>query len=174
MTIVVPLVLGACAPRPPPRWAEGGAPLSIGAASWERGDEDRIDLLANGQVIEDGDLVLLVDRAGRVVDEDYDPVAILLPDGFLAGTDNRVLGRVGVSNAAPPDSATAWLAVMPDGEVVFFDSDGERKSGGRWIGCTGAKRRTCTLVTHMILVRYFRDRRSGPRFGVGVGVGVGL
>ncbi len=164
------LFAGACTPNPPPRWAEGGAPLAIGPARWERHDEEPVELLANGQVLEDGDPVFLVDRAGRVVDEEYDPVAILLPDGFVAGTDARLLGRIGISNAAPPDSPLAWLAVMPDGQVIFFEPDGERKSGGRWVGCEGAKRRTCTLVTHVVLLRHYRERNAGPHFGIGVGV----
>ncbi len=171
---LIVLAATGCTPTPPPRWAQGGAPLAIGAARWERGDEATVEILANGQVLEDGEPIFLVDRVGRVVDDDYDPVAILLDDGFLAGPDDRLLGRVGISNAAPPHSGTAWLAVLPNGQVLFFDEDGERHNGGRWIGCEGAKQRTCTLVTHMYVVRHYHERDHGPRFGVGVGVGVGF
>jgi len=162
----------ACAPNPPPRWAEGGAPLVIAPARWDRGDGDMVEILANGQVLEGGDAVLLVDRAGRVADEDNDPVAVLLPDGYVAGPDNTLLGRVGVSNAAPPDGAAAWLSILPNGQVVMFDPDGERMGAGVWYGCDGPQRRTCTLVTHILAVQdYVRRGSSGPHFGVGIGVG---
>lgn len=164
------LALG-CSANPPPRWQEGGAPLVIQAARWDRPDDDPIEILPNGQVLEDGDPILLVDRAGRVVDEDNDPVAILLPDGFVGGNDSELLGRIGVSNAAPPNSAAAWLAIMPDGTVVRYDYDGDQENDGRWVGCDGPARRTCTLVSHMLLVREYQRR---PRSGVSVGIGVGF
>src|SRR5688572_13404502 len=126
-----------CTPKEPPRWAEGGAPLVIAPARWDRADDDTIEILQNGQVVEDGDPIFLVDRAGRIVDEDNEPVAILLPDGHIAGTENRLLGRVGVSNAAPPNGAAAWLAVLPNGQVMYFDEDGERSTDGAWRGCNG-------------------------------------
>lgn len=162
----------ACTPDPPPNWAPGGAPLAIGPAVWQRG-EDRIELRANGEVVHDGDVVLVIDRAGRVVDEDREPVAILLPDGNVAGTDDTYLGRVGVANASPPSSEMAWLSVMPDGNVVRFDADGERSSDGKWSGCSGPQMRACTFVTHLYALReYSRQPRSGVGFGIGVGVGV--
>jgi hypothetical protein len=148
--------------------------LVIAEARWDRDGDDTVQILANGQVLEDGDPVLLVDRAGRVVDDDNDPVAILMPDGHLAGTDNTLLGQIGVANAAPPGSASAWLSILPNGQVLFFDSDGERKHGGVWQGCDGPQKRTCTLVTHVLAIRRLRQRRSGPGVTVGVGVGVGF
>jgi hypothetical protein len=165
------LLAASCAPNPPPRWVEGGAPLVVTPARWDRGDDDTIEILPNGQVLEDGDPVMLVDRAGRVVDNDNEPMAVLLPDGHVAGTDNRLLGRVGVANAAPPGSAAAWLAVMPNGEVVYFDEEGERSSGGVWRGCGGPQLRTCTLITHMVAMRRWAERDRG---GVSVGVGIGI
>jgi hypothetical protein len=166
------VVLG-CAPHPPPRWAEGGAALVIGTARWDRGDDDPIEITADGQVLEDGDVILTVDRVGRVVDEDMEPVALLLPDGYLAGPDDVLLGRVGMSNASPPDRASAWLAVLPDGRVVRYDEEGEPSSDGTWRGCDGPKIRTCTLVTHVLAVRHYRSQpRGGVTFGVGVGVGL--
>jgi hypothetical protein len=167
------VALLSCSSTPPVRWAEGGAPLVIGPARWDRPDDDPVEILANGQVLEDGDPVLLIDRAGRVVDEDNEPVAILLPDGYLAGPDNLLMGRVGVSNAAPPDSAAAWLAILPNGQVLRFDSDGDREGDGVWRGCEGPKRRTCTLVTHVLAMRHYRRHHphSPVTFGVGVGVG---
>jgi hypothetical protein len=174
MRVALLPVLGlalACSAKPPPRWAEGGAPLVIAPARWDRGDEDTIEILANGQVLEDGDAVMMIDRAGRVVDEDYEPIAIVLPDGFVGGPDNRLLGRVGMANAAPPDSAAAWLAIMPNGQVIYFDDDGDRSTGGVWRGCEGPQKRTCTLITHLVAMRHYTDRSSS---GVGVGIGIGV
>ena len=166
------LALSACAPNPPPRWETGGAPLLLAPARWDRPDDDSIEITKDGKVLEDGDLLFVIDRAGRVVDEDYEPLAVLLPDGHVAGTDNRLLGRVGMSNAAPPGAASAWLAIMPNGQVVYFDEDGEREDRGVWRGCQGPQQRTCTLVTHVLWVRnWLRRPRSGVSVGVGIGVG---
>ncbi len=115
--------------------------------------------------------IFFIDPAGRVTDEDREPVAILLPDGLVAGPDDTNLGRVGINNAAPPDAASAWLAVMPNGEVVLFDVNGDRRTDGAWTGCAGAMQRTCTLVTHMVALRNYRDPHQGPSVGIGIGVG---
>ncbi len=165
------LLAAACAPKQPPRWQEGGAPLIIQPARWDRPSDDAIVIEADGRVTEDGDLLFVVDRAGRVVDEDYEPVAILLDDGHVAGPDNRLLGRVGLANAAPPGSAAAWLAIQPNGQVIRFDDDGERIDEGVWRGCEGPQKRTCTLITHVLWARRYLNR---PRSGVSVGVGVGV
>ena len=172
-TVVVSLsLLAACSPKEPPHWPEGGAPLLLAPAVWERGEDDPIEVRANGQVIEDGDVLFVLDRVGRIVDRDYEPLGILLPDGHVVGTDNRALGYVGVSNAAPPWSGNAWLALMPDGAVTLFMPDGERKFGGRWTGCTGATQRMCTLVTHLVALRGHRAPDSGVSVGVGIGIGL--
>lgn len=170
---ILPLLALSCTPREPPRWAQGGAQLTLPSARWTRADDDSVEIQPNGHVLEDGDLVFVIDRVGRVVDADYDPVALLFQDGRLAGTDDRLLGHVGVSNAAPPDRAEAWLAVMPDGNVVYFASDGEREPDGKWEGCSGPALRTCTLVTHLFAVRNYA-RRAEPGVGVGIGIGIGF
>jgi hypothetical protein len=54
--------------------------------------------------------------------------------------------------------------------VVRFDPSGDRSTDGAWTGCEGALLRTCTLVTHLIALRGYRNPR-GPIVGVGVGVG---
>lgn len=131
-----------------------------------------MELRPDGHVLVDGDLAFVIDRVGRVTDDDYDPFAVLLPDGQLIGTDDTYLGRLGVTNASPPGSVEAWLAVMPDGQVVYFDEDGQRSSGGTWRGCNGAVLRTCTLVTQLLAMQHYRAPRA--RVGVGVGVGVGF
>jgi len=165
-------VLLGCTPSEPPRWAEGGARLVLPTATWQRGDDDPIEIRPNGHILEDGDLLYVVDRVGRVVDDDFEPVALLFPDGRIAGPDDFLLGHVGVSNAAPPGRTEAWLSVLPDGNVVYFEEDGERNSGGRWTGCQGAALRTCTLVTHLIALReYLRRANTGVSVGVGIGVG---
>jgi hypothetical protein len=96
----------------------------------------------------------------------------LLADGNVVGTDNRAFGYVGVSNAAPPWSRNAWLALMPDGAVTLFLEDGERRFGGRWTGCAGAARRVCTLVTHLVALKGHQRPDSGVTFGVGIGIGL--
>lgn len=163
------LGVGACSPKPPIQWDSGGAPLVIAPARWDRPKDDSIEIHADGKVTEDGDLLFVVDRAGRVVDDDYEPVAVLLPDGYVAGTDNRLMGRVGVANASPPGSAAAWLAVLPNGQVIQFDEEGDRYNAGTWHGCEGPQKRTCTLVTHVLWARQYMNQ---SRTSVGVGIGV--
>jgi hypothetical protein len=171
--LAAPLLFG-CAPRNPPRWAEGGAELSFGAARWDRENGDPVEIRPNGHVLVDGDLTYVLDRVGRVTNEDYDPYAVLLPDGQLAGIDNTSLGRVGLNNASPPGAVEAWLSVGPDGRVTYYDEDGERSAGGVWRGCNGPVQRTCTLVTQLLAVANYRGPSSGVGIGVGVGVGVGF
>ena len=148
--------------------------MAIAPARWERPGDDPIEIQADGRVLEGGRLRFVVDRVGRVTDDDYEAFAVLLPDGQVAGTDDRSLGYVGMSNATPPLAEQAWLSLSPDGAVVFFEPDGERKALGKWTNCSGPTRRTCTLVTQMFLMRNYQVSPSGPRFGVGVGMGVGF
>jgi hypothetical protein len=168
------LALGGCAPRNPPRWAEGGAELAFAAARWDRDGSDAVELRPDGKVLVDGDLTFVIDRVGRVANDDYEPYAVLLPDGQLAGVDNTALGRVGVSNASPPGAVEAWLSVGTDGRVTYYDADGDRTSGGTWRGCGGAVQRTCTLISQLLAVQNYRGPSSGVGIGIGVGVGVGF
>ncbi len=170
-TLLVCLALG-CAPSLPPRWAEGGAALVLPAAHWKRGSDDPVEIRADGKVYEGGSLVFVIDRVGRAADDHFEPVAVLLPDGRVAGTDEQFLGQVGISNASPPHVGQAWLAVLPNGQVVYFADDGERSNGGVWAGCNGPAHRTCTFVTHLFALRSsMRRAQSGVSVGVGVGVG---
>ena len=165
--------LTACSPKPPPEWATGGAPLAIGPATWTAADGTTFEVSPSGAVFADGHALFTVDRAGRVYDTDNDPVAILLPDGTVAGTEDSNLGRVGVTNASPPGSDTAWLSVSPNGQVVYYESDGARNNGGVWRGCVGPMLRTCTFVTHLITLRNATSSPTpGVMFGVGIGVGI--
>ena len=172
---VLLLLATSCAPSAPPRWAEGGAPLTITPARWERPDEDAVEIQPNGHVLEGGHLRFVVDRVGRVSDDDYEAFAVLLPDGHVVGTDDRALGYVGVSNATPPFSEQAWLSLQRDGRVIFYEANGDHSELGKWTGCDGAARRSCTLVTQMMIMRNYRVMHNGgASFGVGVGVGVGF
>ena len=147
--------------------------LPITPARWDRKDDDSVEIQASGRVVEGGHLRFVIDRVGRVTDEDYEPFAVLLPDGHLVGTDNRALGFVGVSNGSPPFAEQAWLSLQPDGRVVYFEPNGDRSNGGAWRGCDGPSRRACTLVTQLFAVRNYRAQpRSGVTFGVGIGVGL--
>lgn len=170
-----PLFAVSCSPMQPPSWPEGGAPLAILPARWERGEADAIEIRADGSVVEDGSVLFVVDRAGRIVDEDHEPLAILLPDGSVVSGGQRLLGQIGVTNAAPPWSSFAWLSVRPDGTVTVFDEQGDRGFAGRWQGCQAAALRTCTLVSHLVFLRNLRPPPAvGVGFGMGFGFGVGL
>lgn len=168
---LLPLALLGCVPDPPARWAEGGAPLVLPDARFERGRLDAIVVRADGRVEEDGDLLFTIDRAGRVFDEDNEPVALLNADGSVSGPDNVYFGRVGMHNASPPWSGTAWLRVRTDGKVALYDSDGEAQYGGLWTGCEVPKTRVCTLVTHLLALDAARRHRdSDVQVGIGIGV----
>jgi hypothetical protein len=167
-------LVSGCAPSQPPRWAEGGAALVFAPARWDRERGGPVELRPDGHVLVDGDLAFVLDRVGRVANDDYDPYAVLLPDGQLVGNDRVSLGRVGVTNASPPGAVEAWLAVTPDGRVTYFDTDGERTAGGVWHGCAGPAHRSCTLITQLLAVSSYRGSRGGVGIGVGIGVGVGV
>lgn len=166
------LLPSGCKTEPPPNWQEGGAPLVIPSARWDRRHAPTIRIASDGTVTRDHRKILFVDRAGRIVDRKNEPVAILLRDGHLVGEEHVLFGRIGLGNASPPGSATAWLSISRDGDVTWFDAEGERLPFGRWMGCEGASLRTCTLVTHLIALDG-TPREQGPSVGVGVGVGIG-
>ena len=94
------------------------------------------------------------------------------PSALSMRTGERQQITFTVPNAAPPGGGPAWLSVLPNGEVVHFDPDGQRSSDGVWQGCNGPIMRTCTLVSHLYtLQRVARATRGGVTVGVGVGVG---
>ncbi len=160
-TAALGLAANACSATPPPRWQEGGATLLVAPAQWQSADGVLLRLETNGEVLQDGEVRWVVDTAGRVATAKRDPVAVLEPDGTLRGTDSEYLGQIGVHNAAPPGSAVAWLSLTPDGTVMLFDDEGERHSYGRWTGCDGPQRRTCTLLTHLALLEW--QQRAATR-----------
>ena len=165
--------LVACSNTPPPHWAEGGAPLAIGAAAWKTADDVSVQLLPDGKVLVDGHHFFTVDVAGRIYDSENEAVGIVLPDGNIAGPNDVHLGRIGVSNASPPGSRSAWLSVLPNGQVTHYDPDGERSYDGSWQGCAGPKLRTCTLVSHLYTLER-ASRAANPSVFIGVGMGVGI
>lgn len=151
-----------CSHTPPPQWAEGGSPLAFGTAVWTHVDGSQLFVNAAGQVHYDGDVTWALDRMGRVVDDSNDPVALLDGEGFLFGTNEAYLGRIGLHNAAPPWSSEAWVRVEENGKVTLFDADGEVVSGGQWTGCEGPVMRTCTLLTHLFLLESVRQQSPRP------------
>ena len=175
--LLVPLFLllstaAGCAPKQPPRWAEGGATLALGRARWERPSDTTVDLLPDGRVLVDGDHLWTIDTAGRVFLPGNDPVAVLGEDGLLIGPDDERLGTVGVDYALPPLEPSAWLRLQPDGQVLRArPGDAGAFPAGKWHGCAGPVQRTCTLVTQLLAVQ---EQRSRPRVGVGVGFGIGF
>lgn len=162
----------ACTATPPPGWAKGGAPLVIPDAIWRTPDGTRIEIRHDGTVLENGGTILVLDRVGRVYDEGRRPLALLFPQGELAGTDHASLGRIGLTNAAPPGSTAAWLSVLPDGGVLYFDPDGQRFTAGAWRGCNGPPLRTCTLVTHLVALRRHAAATQPGTVYMGFGIGI--
>jgi hypothetical protein len=174
VALLLAFALAACSATPPARWVQGGARVDIPHARWVRGDVV-VEILPDGKVVIDGDHELSVDTAGRVVDADAEPVALLEPNGRVVGPDDKDLGQVGAMHASLPENETAWLSVMPSGEVVVYDEEGERHLFGVWVGCnrSPSAHQVCTLVSHLVGVRLRAySRQSGVSFGVGVGVGV--
>ena len=169
--------LGACSTiTPPSRWVSGGAPLDLPNARWVVGDEV-ITIRPDGVVQRNGEFELALDRAGRIFDEDNEPIAVLEPSGRLVGNSEVDLGRVGMITAALPGSEVAWIAVNRDGRVTQFGVDGERLALGSWAGCNLSANAAlaCTLTTHLLAMKYqSQARSSGVSVGMGVGVGVGF
>ena len=166
----------ACSASPPAHWAQGGAQLEIPKARWVIGTAT-VDVYPDGKVLVNGEQNLTVDRAGRVYDEENQPVALLEPDGRLIGPDDEALGVVGAMHASRPGEQNAWISVAPSGEVVSYDDEGERHLAGVWIGCNATPRthQVCTLITHLLAMRIkaATERESGgPSVGIGIGVGV--
>ncbi len=174
------LALG-CGGAPPAHWARGGAYLEIPRARWAHG-YSTIDILPDGKVMVNGDWEISVDRSGRVFDTDADPIALLEPDGRIIGTGNASLGWMNDFHAARAGDKYAWLSVLPTGEVVQYDEDGDRQSAGVWIGCNGTPRShlVCTLVTHVLALRLGTLASTpppglyAPPVGPGVGIGIGI
>jgi hypothetical protein len=174
LALAAPAALAGCTPPPPRSWQAGGTALEIPRAQWILG-EDVVELLPSGDVLAGGDLVLAIDRVGRVYDGEGGPIGVLEPDGTLVGNDDVDLGMVGSRHASLPGSPHAWVTVEPAGQVVRYGEDGDRHAFGAWFGCGASPRaqQACTLVTHVLGMRMLRRMQGGgPTFGFGVGVSV--
>ncbi len=141
--------------RPPLGWQLGGAPLTVPRATWNAGWTS-VELLTDGRVIVNGIDWFVVDGAGRIVDEDGQPVAMLQRDGRLLGGDDEDLGFVGVAAASAPGSKHATMAIAPNGDVLRYDDDGEVGTAGAWSGCGHYAQtlQVCMLVTHLVSARF--------------------
>lgn len=150
------LLSSACASTvPPPGWQQGGTPLWLQRAVWRTGTIN-VDLMQDGQVMINGTSRFRIDPAGRVIDAEAQPVALLLPDGRLLGTKGEDLGVVGPVTAAAPGSSYAWLGLLPSGQIVRYDDEGRTQSGGSWMGCGGyaPSLQACMLVTYLVATRF--------------------
>jgi hypothetical protein len=148
------LWLGSCSPTPPAQWVQGGALLQIPRARWVYGDST-LDITPDGKIYIQGEHELTLDRAGRLIDLNADPVALLLPDGRVVGPDDKALGTVGAIHAALPGELHAWLSLTGTGEVIRYDDEGDRTPFGFWYGCNLSfqSQQACTLVTHLVAMR---------------------
>jgi hypothetical protein len=155
LLVSLALLAGCAASVPPPGWQQGGAALWVPRAAWRSGALS-IDLMQDGHVMMNGASSFLIDPAGRVIDADGQPVALLLPDGRLVGTKGEALGVVGPVTAAPAGSRYAWLGILPSGQVVRYDDEGQSAGGGTWVGCGGyaASLQACMLVTYLVATRF--------------------
>lgn len=144
--------------------------MALGAATWHR-EGDPISLTADGKVTQDGDVLFVIDAAGRVFEEDGEPIGVVQPDGYLVGRDNTSMGLLGPVTAAFPGNGRAWLSIGPRGEVTRYDTDGARSQDGYWEGCVGPVIRSCTLVTQVVALREYARQ---PRVSVGIGIGIPL
>jgi hypothetical protein len=174
------LLLISCSPTPPAQWVQGGAPLLIPRARWVYGDAT-LDLTPNGKIYIQGEHELTLDRAGRVIDLNADPIALLLPDGRVVGPDEKALGTVGAIHASLPGELHAWLSLTGSGEVIRYDDDGDRMPFGFWYGCNLSfqSQQACTLVMHLVAMRAreaaaARQNSPYPASPMGVNPGIGF
>lgn len=137
----------------PPDWNAGGARLSLARAYWDRGDDERVEIRPDGAIFEGDELVFRIDTHGRVFTSNDLRYVLLAEEGRVHAPGGWEGGRVGLTNASRPRHSRAWLTVATDGNVTLYERDGEREEGGRWHGCDGPMLRTCTLVTHVMLLR---------------------
>ncbi|MEZ4297672.1 MAG: hypothetical protein R3B70_22115 [Polyangiaceae bacterium] len=131
---------GCASTVPPPGWQQGGAMLWVPNAAWRAGSMN-VDLLGDGQVVMNGTARFRIDAAGRVMDADGDPVALLRRDGKLVGNEGEELGTVGPTTAAVPGAPYASLGILPSGQVVRFEENGARRAEGPGRGAGGTRRR---------------------------------
>src|SRR6185295_18926222 len=93
------LFLVACAGKPPANWVKGGAPIDVLPSRWV-GSNSTVEVTPDGRVMLNTEHMMTVDRAGRMVDPDVKPLALLLSDGRVIGPDDTPLGFVGAWSAS--------------------------------------------------------------------------
>jgi hypothetical protein len=109
-------------------------------------------------------------------DSNNEPVALLEPTGNVRGPGDKLLGNVGVLHASKGEETSAWLSVLPSGEVVQYADDGTRSPLGAWVGCSQTYRshQTCTYLSHILGPRILSTLQNNqslyPR-GLGMGPG---
>lgn len=118
----------------------------------------------------------MIDRGGRTWDSNNDPVALLEPNGQVMGPGDKLLGSVGVLHASRAGESSAWLSVLPSGEVVQYADDGTRSPLGAWVGChqTYLSHQTCTYLSHILAPRIsssLQNNQSMYSRGLGWGSG---
>jgi hypothetical protein len=164
---------GACAAKPPTGWKEGGAAVLVPRARWVFG-ELAVDLGHDGKVHFNGRHRWTIDRAGRIYDEEGQPLALLGKDGVLVGPDDETIGWVGAAESRLPGQNEGWLTLGMTGELVRHEEEGSRPFGV-WMGCTAMPQtaQICTLVSHLVALR-LREAAREPDVSFGVGVGVSV
>jgi hypothetical protein len=147
--------LGCAAATPPAGWQQGGAPLLLPRATWTH-PWATVELVQDGRVMVNGRVAFQIDAAGRVLDLDAQPVALLRPDGRLVGSGEVDMGAVGPTSAALPGARYASLAIAPNGQVIKYDDDGDMTAGGSWAGCGfyAPSLQACMLVTLLVATKY--------------------
>lgn len=155
VALLVAGLAGCAGDKPPARWAEGGAPLHLVAAQWQfKGDP--VDVRSRGdyaEVLVDGNVEWVIDRVGRLYDQNQRPVAVLDAEGRLVMAKDQLMGVVGSQFATKPGRGSAWLSLTPEGDVVKYGVDGRQELSGRWVGCNVSvyARQACLLVSYVIL-----------------------
>lgn len=174
------LLFGCAAATPPPGWQQGGAPLIVPRATWTQ-PYANVELLPDGRVLVNGLDTFAIDRVGRVIDLDGQPVAMLRPDGRLVGSGNVDMGAVGPTAAALPGAQYASLGIAASGQVIKYADDGDMTPSGSWAGCGmyAPSLQACMLVTLLVTIKYqpYRpiNRYQSTPYGYGNGMpGYGL
>lgn len=186
------LATGCAGATPPPGWQQGGAAIYPVRATWTHRFHT-IELYPDGRVIINGRDTFAIDRAGRVMDPESNPVALLRPDGRLVGAGNEDWGAVGPTAAALPGAKSASIAIAPGGQVIRYGDDGDQRMLGSWAGCDvyAVTLQACMLVTYLVATHYQPSRPfnrypttpystpygspyGSPYMGPGVGFGLGI
>jgi len=169
------LGLFGCASTPPAGWAEGGRATALVPLRWVNGAYV-IDVDAEGNIYENGELRFSVDPHGRVYDAENAPVALLDEQGYVHGPDARPMGWVGGYETILPGGEHNWLVLHQGGYLIRYDEEEAGTPMGVWLGCTDpARMQTCMLVSHVVAMELrARARGASPRVGIGLGLGFGI